>query len=191
MVFVCRKPKADPSALTRPWGSAFMSILRSSVILSFLALLSFGCQNPGSSDEWSSGGSSPSELKRSAMVETLFNDYMDQRFGMWEKQVAPDAVATWNTTVMTGSELVAAMSSGHERFHDIRVDNVMITTVDRSADQADSFVSLDWSGTIPSNGRRVDIPCQFRIKWQGMQIIGYHEVFNEAIVMAAKEADPK
>ena len=168
-----------------------MTILRTSVLLLLMAFLSFGCQNTGSSGDWSNGGPSASEKKRSAMIETLFNDYVAERFGMWEKHVAPDAVAAWNTTIMNGAELVAAMSSGHERFHDIRTSNLMVTTVDRSGDRADSFVSLNWSGTVPSNGRRVEIPCQFRIEWQGMQIVGYYEVFNEAIVKAAMEADPE
>jgi len=126
--------------------------------------------------------------RRSALLAQLLKGYTSNQFDGWRAHVAADAAASWNNVKMTGEELVVNLAAAHEAFASIEVGGVRIVTVAGAGGAATSFVRTDWAATIRANGKRVELPLQMCVDWSGDQIVGFYEVFDNAVLLQAMGA---
>ena len=90
---------------------------------------------------------------------------------------------------MDGDQLVAALASAHDVFREIRVDDLVIETIDVGNGRSITPVKFDWSATVNTTGITVEIPCQVWIEWEGTRIVSYQEVFDREPLTRAMEAE--
>ncbi|MBC04307.1 MAG: hypothetical protein CMJ34_13555 [Phycisphaerae bacterium] len=146
-----------------------------------IAIVITGCSTPSASTT-----SSKAELLR-----MMFAGYEADDTSLWTRHVAPDAICSWNTSEMTGEELVAALGSAHTVFRDIEVDDLRIETIEAGDGRFITPMKADWSATVIATGIEMSIPCQMWIEWEGSTIVSFQEVFDNQIVTRAMNPDPE